>query len=345
MSESVAVELGELTPKIASVNPAKFPEEVFDLLSIPAYDAGSAQIVTGAEVGSNKQLVEPGDVMISKIVPHIRRVWVVPEPSKKGRRQLASGEWIVFRTDRVLNRWLRFYLLSDSFHAQFMNTVAGVGGSLLRARPQFVKKIKLTIPPLAVQEKEAEIEELKAIIQQKRERQQELFEELSVTHHEQHFSQKDKFDWVKLKDVTSKIGSGATPKGGSQAYKPEGIALIRSMNVHDRKFVYDGLAFIDEKQAAALSSVEVKENDILLNITGASVARVCRVPEDVLPARVNQHVAIIRLKPDTIEPELLERYLTLPSIKKQLVKIATSGGATREAITKTSIQHLRVPIL
>lgn len=345
MSESVAVELGELTPKIASVNPAKFPEEVFDLLSIPAYDAGSAQIVTGAEVGSNKQLVEPGDVMISKIVPHIRRVWVVPEPSKKGRRQLASGEWIVFRTDRVLNRWLRFYLLSDSFHAQFMNTVAGVGGSLLRARPQFVKKIKLTIPPLAVQEKEAEIEELKAIIQQKRERQQELFEELSVTHHEQHFSQKDKFDWVKLKDVTSKIGSGATPKGGSQAYKPEGIALIRSMNVHDRKFVYDGLAFIDEKQAAALSSVEVKENDILLNITGASVARVCRVPEDVLPARVNQHVAIIRLKPDTIEPELLERYLTLPSIKKQLLKIATSGGATREAITKTSIQHLRVPIL
>ena len=345
MSESVAVELGELTPKIASVNPAKFPEEVFDLLSIPAYDAGSAQIVTGAEVGSNKQLVEPGDVMISKIVPHIRRVWVVPEPSKKGRRQLASGEWIVFRTDRVLNRWLRFYLLSDSFHAQFVNTVAGVGGSLLRARPQFVKKIKLTIPPLAVQEKEAEIEELKAIIQQKRERQQELFEELSVTHHEQHFSQKDKFDWVKLKDVTSKIGSGATPKGGSQAYKPEGIALIRSMNVHDRKFVYDGLAFIDEKQAAALSSVEVKENDILLNITGASVARVCRVPEDVLPARVNQHVAIIRLKPDTIEPELLERYLTLPSIKKQLLKIATSGGATREAITKTSIQHLRVPIL
>lgn len=210
---------------------------------------------------------------------------------------------------------------------------------------KFLKEISFEKPSLEEQEKFVKIRDLQFSIQRKRECQQELFEELSVSHYERYFGQRENFDWAKLGDITSKIGSGATPKGGSQAYKSEGIALIRSMNVHDRRFVYDGLAFIDEKQAAALSSVEVKENDILLNITGASVARVCRVPEDVLPARVNQHVAIIRLKPDTIEPELLERYLTLPSIKKQLLKIATSGGATREAITKTSIQHLRVPIL
>lgn len=203
--------------------------------------------------------------------------------------------------------------------------------------------IMIPIPDLQEQKRIADQYFLQKLIKQKRELQQELFEELSVSHYERCFGQRENFDWVKLGDITSKIGSGATPKGGSQAYKPEGIALIRSMNVHDRRFVRDGLAFIDDEQAAALSNVEVQENDILLNITGASVARVCRVPADVLPARVNQHVAIIRLKPDTIEPELLERYLTLPSVKKQLLKIATSGGATREALTKSELNSLIIP--
>lgn len=218
------------------------------------------------------------------------------------------------------------------------------GATFVQVNRKDVEELPMELPPLDEQRKFAEEQHLKFLIQQKRERQQELFEELSVSYYEHHFSQRENFIWVKLGDITSKIGSGATPKGGSQAYKAEGIALIRSMNVHDRKFVYDGLAFIDDDQAAALSNVEVQENDILLNITGASVARVCRVPADVLPARVNQHVAIIRLKPGTIKPELLERYLTLPSVKRQLLKVATSGGATREAITKSQIISFQLPI-
>lgn len=225
MSESIVVELGELAPKIPSVNPAKFPDEIFDLLSIPAYDAGAPQVVSGSEIGSNKQLVEPGDVMISKIVPHIRRVWVVPEPSEQGRRQLASSEWIVFRTNRVLNRWLRFYLLSDSFHPQFMNTVAGVGGSLLRARPQFVKKIKLTIPPVAQQKEEAEIEELKATIQLKRERQQELFKELKSSLFQSIIEEEN--ETVNLGDVASFIGGSSLPTGEPFTGQEGGILLMK----------------------------------------------------------------------------------------------------------------------
>src|SRR5258706_16338327 len=98
----------------------------------------------------------------------------------------------------------------------------------------------------------------------------------------------------KLKDITSKIGSGATPKGGGNNYKAKGISLIRSQNVLDFKFSYDGLAFIDDEQADDLKNVIVKEDDVLLNITGDSVARVCKVPKEILPARVNQHVVIIR---------------------------------------------------
>ena len=78
--------------------------------------------------------------------------------------------------------------------------------------------------------------------------------------------------------ISSKIGSGATPTGGSNVYKETGIPLIRSQNILDFSFSTDGLAFIDVDQAYELRNVSVEEKDVLLNITGDSVARRCVVP-------------------------------------------------------------------
>jgi len=89
-----------------------------------------------------------------------------------------------------------------------------------------------------------------------------------------------------LVNLTTKIGSGATPTGGNSSYKLEGITLIRSMNVHDNRFEYKELAFIDAEQAHKLRNVIVEVDDVLLNITGASVCRCCILPKDVIPARV-----------------------------------------------------------
>ena len=145
----------------------------------------------------------------------------------------------------------------------------------------------------------------------------------------------------KLKDICLKIGSGATPRGGKEAYCDEGISLIRSQNVLDFTFSYDGLAHINDQQAEKLSNVEVKPQDILLNITGDSVARVCAVDPRVLPARVNQHVAIIR--PD--ENRVLSSYILffLQMIKPYLLQIA-AGGATRNALTKSMIENLELEV-
>ena len=90
------------------------------------------------------------------------------------------------------------------------------------------------------------------------------------------------------------------PRGGNNSYKTEGITLIRSLNVYDFEFSYGGLAFINEEQASEtrLARVIVEPQDILLNITGASVARCCIVPEHLLPARVNQHVSLVRVDPN-----------------------------------------------
>jgi len=147
----------------------------------------------------------------------------------------------------------------------------------------------------------------------------------------------------KLKDVCSKIGSGATPRGGKEAYKGGETTLIRSQNVYNEGFHRDGLVNISDQQAAELKNVELRSGDVLLNITGDSVARCCQVEDAVLPARVNQHVAIIRPRMNELDARFLRYVLISPALQSHLLSLA-SAGATRNAITKAMIENLHVPI-
>ena len=145
-----------------------------------------------------------------------------------------------------------------------------------------------------------------------------------------------------LHEVTTKIGSGATPRGGKESYQAEGISLIRSMNVHDGRFEYKDLAHITDEQAEQLEGVTVRAHDVFINITGASVARSCIVPDNVLPARVNQHVAIIRCKQEYLNPVFANNLFLSDRFKGVLLDIGESGGATRQAITKQQLEELVV---
>ncbi len=145
----------------------------------------------------------------------------------------------------------------------------------------------------------------------------------------------------RLKDITSKIGSGATPRGGKNGYRAEGISLIRSLNIYDFSFTEDDLAFIGDEQAAELDNVIVQKDDILLNITGASVARCCLTNPKFLPARVNQHVAIVRVRPDVADARFVLYCINSLHFKSRLLALA-QGGATREALTKTTIEDFEV---
>jgi type I restriction enzyme M protein len=145
---------------------------------------------------------------------------------------------------------------------------------------------------------------------------------------------------TKLKYITNKIGSGSTPKGGEGSYQESGISLIRSQNIHDNKFIEKGLAFIDEIQAKKLNNVEVQKNDILFNITGASVARCCIVEDKYLPARVNQHVSIIRINEKALY-QYVQKCLVSNSNKTKLLEIS-QGGTSREAITKLQLEEFEI---
>ncbi|ADD69423.1 conserved hypothetical protein [Denitrovibrio acetiphilus DSM 12809] len=153
----------------------------------------------------------------------------------------------------------------------------------------------------------------------------------------------DEWKYDTLSNRCTKIGSGSTPCGGKSAYKKSGISLIRSLNVHDYNFQYRDLAFIDSTQATKLDNVEVKEKDVLLNITGVSVARCCRVPSNVLPARVNQHVSIVRVEPEKLSSSYL-LFTLCSAIYKQKLLGSSEAGSTRQAITKGDIEEFEILI-
>lgn len=153
MSEWPMVKLKELMRKTKSIDPGKYPDEEFALYSIPAYDNGIPEKIFGRDIGSSKILLKDSDVVLSKIVPHIRRTWVITD----GEKQIGSSEWIVFNDDRFDPQFIANYLKSDAFHYQLLTTVAGVGGSLNRARPAAVAELKIPLPPLGEQKRIAEI--------------------------------------------------------------------------------------------------------------------------------------------------------------------------------------------
>lgn len=147
----------------------------------------------------------------------------------------------------------------------------------------------------------------------------------------------------RLGEVTTKIGSGATPRGGKNSYQADGVSLIRSLNIHDLEFRMNDLAKLDQKQADALSNVIVEPRDVLLNITGASIARCAEVPEHVLPARVNQHVSILRPMPDLVDSRFLSYLLVSTEVKDRLLGIG-EAGSTRQALTKAQLQEFPIAL-
>lgn len=175
---SITLPLGDLfARRTESVNPARHADETFELFSVPSYDGRMPDLVTGAEIGSTKVSVLPGDVLLCKIVPHIRRAWVVPP--RGSIRQIGSGEWIVMRDERFHSDYLRHLVLSDSFHALFMSTVAGVGGSLMRARPSYASTIPIRLPSLPEQRRIAAILDQADELRTKSRRALELLDELA----------------------------------------------------------------------------------------------------------------------------------------------------------------------
>lgn len=149
-------------------------------------------------------------------------------------------------------------------------------------------------------------------------------------------------DWeiIKLGQVENKIGSGKTPKGGESVYLCKGVPFIRSQNVLDHKFSANNLAFISKETHEEMSATKVFPNDVLLNITGASIGRCCLVPGNIQEGNLSQHVCVIRTK-----PLLDKRYLMniiLSNIGQKQIMLSQAGG-NREGLNFQQVRNIAIP--
>lgn len=134
-----------------NVDPAKQKENTFELYSVPIFPTNTPEIIKGEKIGSAKQSVENGDVLLCKINPKINRVWFVKNRTEN--TMIASSEWIVIRNKFMLTDYLVFCFMSPYFRDLMENNVSGVGGSLTRAQPSMVANYAIPIPPLQEQKR------------------------------------------------------------------------------------------------------------------------------------------------------------------------------------------------
>ena len=338
------VEIGELqAKKNGSIDPSKFLDETFELHSIPSHDKGNAEILTGREIGSSKQIVQENDVMISKIVPHIRRAMVVP---KKGNfRQIASSEWIVFRSERIYPNYLKHLLISDFFNAQFMATVSGVGGSLLRARPTFVSKIKIPLPPLTEQKRIAQILDKADELRQKRQQSIDKLNELLQACFLKIF-ENEKCSMSQIKDLLENGKSIRTGPFGSQLlhseFVDEGIAVLGIDNAVKNTFKWAKPRFITPEKYEQLKRYTVKPKDVIITIMGTCGK--CAVVPDKIPLSINtKHLCCITLDFDKCNPEFLHSYFLLHPTSINFLK-SRAKGAIMAGLNMSIIKDLPVEL-
>jgi type I restriction enzyme S subunit len=331
-----------------SVDPSRYPDEVFELFSIPAYDLRKPEVLHGSEIGSAKKVVAPGDVLISRIVPHIQRVWVVG-PSN-GHRQIASGEWIVFGHSETDPDYLRHMLLSKPFHDQFMQTVAGMGGSLLRARPSEVERIEIPVPSSRTEQRRiAAILDKADAIRRKRERALTLADDFLRSAYLTIVGLKhpgyENWEPVAIESLAAdKRGSIRSGPFGSallhSEFVDEGIAVLGIDNAVKNKFQWAERRFITTEKYEELRRYRVFPNDVIITIMGTT-GRSAVVPDDIPEAITTKHLASITCDRQKILPEVLSFAIHSDPVVIEQIR-AANKGAIMDGLNLGIIRQIKI---
>ena len=337
------VKLGDVVDFIGGSQPAKsnfiYEEKEGYIRLLQIRDYKSDKNLTYISKSSTKKFCNKSDVMIGRYGPPVFQILRGLEGAYNVALMKAKP------SEKVNNDYLYYFLRQGNLFKlidSLSQRTAGQSGVDMTA----LKKYPMLLPALAEQQKIAAILDAADQLRQKDQQLIDHYTTLSQSLFLEMFGDPviNPMGWefVSLKSLARKIGSGSTPRGGKKAYLDKGISLVRSLNIHDAIFRYKNLAFINEDQAALLSSVCVEKKDVLINITGASVCRCAIVPSKILPARVNQHVCIVRVNQAVLNHIFLLYLIVSKQFKRKLFFMANSGGATREALTKAQIERLLI---
>lgn len=338
------VKLGTLMScNSTNIDPRRYKDEVFELFSIPAFERGRPEIVSGSEIGSTKQIVAPNDVLLSKIVPHIRRAWVVSELN--GPRQIASGEWIPFRSNRFNPSYLRHVLISDDFHVRFMQTVAGVGGSLLRARPAQVANISIPLPPLPEQRRIAAILDQADALRAKRRKALAKVDEMAQAIFLEMFGDPQgnakKWQTSFCSELCQRINVGVVIKPASH-YCDAGVPAIRGTNIKSNGIDLTDLVYFSKQDSdGPLSKSRLCTGDLVIVRTGQpGLAAI--VPPELNGANAID-VIIVTPKTEHISPVFMRELLNSDGGKQMILKHSRGQVQQHFNVGSLSSAELIVP--
>lgn len=264
--------------RASSTDPSKYPDTLFELYSVPSSADNYPEIVSGCEIGSTKQSVQKGDVLLCKINPRINRVWKVSQYT--GNALLASSEWIIIRNSKIVSDYLMYCFRAPYFREYMLSNVSGVGGSLMRAQPKYVKTYPVPLPPLPEQQRIVDrIESLFARLDEAKQKAQDALDsfetrkaailhkaftgELTAQWRKEHGVGMESWENVYVSEICHSLKYGTAKKSSSEGT----VVVIRMGNLQDGEISWDDLAYSNDEED--IEKYKLVPGDVLFNRTNS----------------------------------------------------------------------------
>lgn len=325
-----------------SVNPLNTPDITYELYSVPSWDNNYPEIISGAEIGSTKQVVEKGDILLCKINPRINRVWVVEQHTE--HPIIASSEWIIVRNKDIDGRYLSKYFQSPIFRDMLVSEQSGIGGSITRAQPKRVNNYPVSLPPLPVQQQIADVLDRASTLIEKRKAQIDKLDLLVKSQFIEMFgdplTNPKGWEIGTIRDLVSDVKYGtskpATEEGKYIYLRMNNITYEGSMDFSSLKFID-----IDNKE---IEKYIVRKGDVLFNRTNSKeLVGKTAVFKAETPMIIAGYIIRVRTNekahPEYIAAFLNSRYgkITLLDMCKAIV-----GQAN---INAQELQDIKIPLI
>lgn len=350
--------------KLAKINPRKITlNDDVEITFVPmaaVSDTGQLLVPERRVYGEVKRgftyFIE-NDILIAKITPCFENGKRFLARNLFNKHGVGSTEFHVIRPGSKSNNQFVFYYLNlGHINSKGRDSMSGSGGQQ-RVPANFYTHLTIPVPSLPEQQKiadclsslddliTAEAEKLETLKVHKKGLMQELFPREGETTPRIRFPEFEgsgEWEVKRLGNLTSRIGSGKTPRGGKTNYRTSGRPFVRSQNVDWGTLVLDDIAFIDDETHSTFVSTEIRTNDVLLNITGASIGRNAIADSRIAGGNVNQHVCIIRTKETKLLPSLLSQYLLTDLAQRQIDDF--QAGGNRQGLNFGQIRSFAIPV-
>jgi len=311
---------------------------------LPYIEIGDIDVETKQYIRKDKPAVKGAlkakkdHVIISKVRPTRGAVTIVSEDC------LVSNAFVVLQTrESIIPKYL-FY--SIAYNKRFFLRLGKLekGTSYPSCRAKDILTYKIPLPTISEQKEIVQKLDTADNLRQKRKEQLALLDDYLKSVFLDIFGDpimnQKKWEIHELGEFTLYVGSGATPLGGSKVYQDSGIIFIRSQNVLMNELNFSNVAYISLQIHKTMKRTYVKKNNVLLNITGASIGRVAIFNGEDNSANVNQHVCIIRLNDHRLNPIFLSRFISQPSFQMKI--LSSNSGATRQAFNFSQIKKFNI---